>query len=161
MISNKKKSEKREDKIAGDIEGHRHVMSGATWSKKGDVSNDKILIEDKFTDDIKYSLTRKTILKNNKEAGIVDKIPVISLGFEKYKTDYAIIQLEYHKDYLACIDVSASIRGKKDSKSITLLYSRLNELFLNKKEPYLGLVVFDIKGKYYKYLVYDLNTFLD
>ena len=68
MKNVKKKSKKQEEKIAKDIGGRTTPASGALWAFKGDVRNDKYLIEAKFTDSNKYQLKCKTWYKIKREA---------------------------------------------------------------------------------------------
>ena len=44
-----KQSRKHENRLAKEIGGARTAASGAFWSRKGDVRNDDILIEHKWT----------------------------------------------------------------------------------------------------------------
>jgi hypothetical protein len=63
----RKQSMEREDELASDVSGKRHKGSGSCWYKKGDVSNDRIFFEDKFTYDPTYSIQLRIIDKLNPE----------------------------------------------------------------------------------------------
>lgn len=96
MITNRKKSQKREKKLAKDISGKSHIMSGGAWFQKGDVSNEHFLVEDKFTEADAYTLSLQTLKKLEKEALQVNKIPIFIFGFTKgLKKDYCIINKKH------------------------------------------------------------------
>lgn len=95
MITNKQKSKKREISIAKDIGGREHLMSGAAWFKKGDASNEYFLVEDKFTDKEKYSIKYNELVKVQKEALEVSKIPIFRFGFTINKKDYVVLNTKH------------------------------------------------------------------
>jgi len=128
MITNKQKSKKREQKIAKDIGGRNHLMSGAAWFKKGDASNEYFLVEDKFTDKSKYSIKYSELIKINKEALQINKIPIFRFGFTVNKKDYVIINVK-HTLLEATKDVT-----RIDKKQLTVTP---DELY--KKDIYLSL----------------------
>ena len=93
MKNVKKKSKKQEEKIAKDIGGRTTPGSGALWAFKGDVRNDKYLIEAKFTDSNKYQLKYTTWDKIKREA-INDglRIPVMQIDIQG--SQYALLRVE-------------------------------------------------------------------
>lgn len=93
MKNVKKKSKKQEEKIAKDIGGRTTPASGALWAFKGDVRNDKYLIEAKFTDSNKYQLKYTTWDKIKREA-INDglRIPVMQIDIQG--SQYALLRVE-------------------------------------------------------------------
>ena len=93
MKNVKKKSKKQEEKIAKDIGGRTTPASGALWAFKGDVRNDKYLIEAKFTDSNKYQLKYETWDKIKREA-INDglRIPVMQIDIQG--SQYALLRVE-------------------------------------------------------------------
>lgn len=93
MKNVKKKSKKQEEKIAKDIGGRTTPGSGALWAFKGDVRNDKYLIEAKFTDSNKYQLKYTTWDKIKREA-INDglRIPVMQIGIRGLQ--YALLRVD-------------------------------------------------------------------
>ena len=64
----KKKSQIQESKTADLLGGRTQIASGAIWSMKADVRTDDYLVENKFTDEDHYSLTRATWEKIEHEA---------------------------------------------------------------------------------------------
>ena len=93
MKNVKKKSKKQEEKIAKDIGGRTTPASGALWAFKGDVRNDKYLIEAKFTDSNKYQLKYTTWDKIKREA-INDglRIPVMQITIQNM--EYALLRVD-------------------------------------------------------------------
>ena len=89
----KKRSKKQEEKIAKDIGGRTTPASGALWAFKGDVRNDKYLIEAKFTDSNKYQLKYTTWDKIKHEA-INDglRIPVMQIDIQG--SQYALLRVD-------------------------------------------------------------------
>jgi len=92
----KKISKKRENKIAADVGGKRHSLSGGLWWKKGDASDEHFLIEDKFTERDYYSITQKVLNKIEKEAMSVSKLPVLRVGFlkDRKSEDYVVLRFK-------------------------------------------------------------------
>lgn len=68
MKTVKRRSQKQEKKVAKDFNAKTVVASGALWGAKGDVRNDKYLIECKTTEKDYYSLTAKVWEKIEQEA---------------------------------------------------------------------------------------------
>lgn len=64
----RKKSRKQEERVAKELRGRPTPASGALWGAKGDVRNDKFLVECKFTDNSYYTLNSKTWKKIFEEA---------------------------------------------------------------------------------------------
>ena len=93
MKNVKKKSKKQEEKIAKDIGGRTTPASGALWAFKGDVRNDKYLIEAKFTDSNKYQLKHKTWFKIKREA-INDGLRIPVMQIEIQGSQYALLRVE-------------------------------------------------------------------
>ena len=150
MISNRKMSQKREDKIAKDTNGRRHAMSGGKWNKKGDASNKYFLIEDKFTRDTTYSLNFALLKKVALEAGKIGKVPIFKFGFilEAQPTrDYVLIRKEDCNDL---IEKTHAILLSKDST--TFHENILNLLYLDSTTMYIAEVFFLKQDKIY-YLV--------
>ena len=89
----KKRSKKQEERIAKEIGGRVVPASGALWAFKGDVRNDKYLIEAKFTDSNKYQLKYTTWDKIKREA-INDglRIPVMQIDIQG--SQYALLRVE-------------------------------------------------------------------
>ena len=59
MKTVKRRSQKQEKSVAKDFNARMTVASGALWGMKGDVRNDKFLIECKTTEKGYYSVTNK------------------------------------------------------------------------------------------------------
>ena len=75
--------EKRLEKVIG---GNRVAASGAFWSRKGDVRSEKYLVEHKYTAAKSFSLKATELVKIEREALMVGRIPIfgISLGGNDY-----------------------------------------------------------------------------
>lgn len=79
----KKRSQKQEKSVARDFNARPTVASGALWGMKGDVRNDKFLIECKTTQKNYYSLTAKVWEKIEQEAlKDHDRIPLMVIDLE-------------------------------------------------------------------------------
>ena len=83
MKTVKRRSQKQEKRVAKDFNAKTVVASGALWGAKGDVRNDKYLIECKTTEKDYYSLTAKVWEKIEQEA-IKDRmrIPLMVIDLE-------------------------------------------------------------------------------
>ena len=68
MSTGKRRSQKQEKSVAKDFNARPTVASGALWGMKGDVRNDKFLIECKTTEKDYYSITTKVWEKIEDEA---------------------------------------------------------------------------------------------
>lgn len=68
MKTVKRRSQKQEKSVAKDFNARTVVASGAKWGAKGDVRNDKFLIECKTTKKDYYSLTASVWEKIEREA---------------------------------------------------------------------------------------------
>lgn len=68
MKTVKRRSQKQEKSVAKDFNAKTVVASGALWGAKGDVRNDKFLIECKTTEKDYYSITTKVWEKIEEEA---------------------------------------------------------------------------------------------
>ena len=68
MKTVKRRSQKQEKSVAKDFNARTVVASGAKWGAKGDVRNDKFLIECKTTEKDYYSLTANVWEKIEREA---------------------------------------------------------------------------------------------
>jgi hypothetical protein len=93
-----KKSRKQEKRTADRYKGSRNAGSGAGWMRKNDVRTDKLLIENKFTDNVKgYSVKVKDMNELRKQALMEDRIPVlqIEIGGIRFITMYEDDFMEY------------------------------------------------------------------
>ena len=68
MKTVKRRSQKQEKSVAKDFSAKTVVASGALWGAKGDVRNDKFLIECKTTEKDYYTITNKVWEKIVEEA---------------------------------------------------------------------------------------------
>lgn len=68
MKTVKRRSQKQEKSVAKNFNAKTVVASGALWGAKGDVRNDKFLIECKTTEKDYYSITTKVWEKIEEEA---------------------------------------------------------------------------------------------
>lgn len=88
----KYKSNLQEQRKAKDLKTHVVVASGALWSAKGDVRNDRYLVECKTTKNSYYSLTIDTWNKIKKQAnkdGL--RIPLMCIDVEDGKHSIAVM----------------------------------------------------------------------
>lgn len=81
-----KMSQRHERRLEKVIGGSRTAASGAFWSRKGDVRNDDLLIEHKFTGNKSFSLKAEALVKIFNEAVMAGRMPVfgIALGGRNY-----------------------------------------------------------------------------
>jgi hypothetical protein len=150
-ITNRKISQKREDKIAKDTGGRRHAMSGGMWHSKGDASNEYFLIEDKFTKETKYSLNYTLLNKIAVEARKVNKIPIFKFGYilPTSQRDYVLIRKE------DCNDLVENVHDIFLTKDSTTFHENiLNLLYLDSTTMYIAEVNFLRQDKIYYLLRY-------
>lgn len=77
-----KESRKHEDRLAREIGGSRNAASGAFWSRKGDVRNDSLLIEHKWTGKKQVTIKSEVLKKITKEAILDSRMPVLGLHLD-------------------------------------------------------------------------------
>lgn len=79
-------SQKHEKRWAEMVDGSTVAASGAFWSRKGDVRSDRFLVEHKFTAAASFSVKASAMLKNEREAAMVGRIPLfaVSVGGRDY-----------------------------------------------------------------------------
>lgn len=115
----KSKSQKQEARIAKSCCGRVQAASGALDCAKGDVRNDKFLIECKTTDKDYFVLTKKVWDKIEQEA-VKDglRIPVIvyEIGDKEFAFLNAWNLFEFFGDY----EVTEVFKYSENSKSIRL-----------------------------------------
>jgi hypothetical protein len=156
MTNYKKISKKREIEIGKQIGGRPHPGSGCFWHKKGDASNEYLLIEDKFVISNKYSIQMSIIKKLTKEANQQDKLPILRFGFHKEgsKKDYACVESCY------CNDMISFAGHETNKKSLTLTNEYLYECYTTCENEIMCLTVsFLIEDR--KFYVFEWNEFLD
>ena len=93
-----KKSRKQEKQTADRYKGSRNAGSGAGWLRKNDVRTNNLLIENKFTDNVKqYSVKVKDMKELRKQALMEDRIPVlqVEIGGVRFITMYEDDFMEY------------------------------------------------------------------
>ena len=81
--SNKAKANKQEKSLAKKLDGVRQPMSGALPGYKGDVKLEHFLLDSKQTAKGTLLITRKDLVKINREAVGEDKEPGLVIMFEK------------------------------------------------------------------------------
>lgn len=64
------------------IGGSRSAASGAFWSRKGDVRNDELLIEHKWTGKKQVTIKSDVLKKITKEAILDSRMPVLGLHLD-------------------------------------------------------------------------------
>ena len=115
----KKKSKKQEERIAKQIGGKTVIASGALWSCKADVRNDKYLVEAKYTDTNYYTLSVRTWNKIAQEA-IKDGLRVPGMCIDIKKKSYAVLRVD---DFIF-LNRGKALEGMlhKKAKSVRLSY---------------------------------------
>ena len=84
-----KQSQHHERRLEAAIGGKRTAASGAFWSRKGDVRNDDLLIEHKYTAKKSISLSSEVLRKIETEAVLDGRMPV--LAFHLQGRDYWVL----------------------------------------------------------------------
>jgi hypothetical protein len=84
-----KQSRKHENRIAKEIGGARTAASGAFWSRKGDVRNDELLIEHKWTGKKTKTISSTELKKITNEAIMDGRLPVFGIHLDGI--DYVIL----------------------------------------------------------------------
>lgn len=84
-----KQSQKHEKRIAKAIGGKTTAASGAFWSRKGDVRNDSLLIEHKWTGKLSKTISSKELKKITIEAVMDGRLPVFGIHLDG--EDYVIL----------------------------------------------------------------------
>lgn len=84
-----KNSQKHEKRLAKAIGGSRTAASGAFWSRKGDVRNDDLLIEHKWTGKKSKTITSAELTKIVNEAIMDGRLPVFGIHLDG--KDYVIL----------------------------------------------------------------------
>lgn len=77
-----KQSQKHEKRLAKLIDGKRSAASGAFWSRKGDVRNDALLIEHKWTGKKQVTIKSEVLKKITKEAILDSRIPILGIHLD-------------------------------------------------------------------------------
>lgn len=90
MSTVKRRSQKQEKSVAKDFNARPTVASGALWGMKGDVRNDKFLIECKTTEKDYYSITTKVWEKIEDEA-LKDRMRTPLLIIDLQDTDRYVV----------------------------------------------------------------------
>lgn len=90
MSTVKRRSQKQEKSVAKDFNARPTVASGALWGMKGDVRNDKFLIECKTTEKNYYSITTKVWEKIEDEA-LKDRMRTPLLIIDLQDTDRYVV----------------------------------------------------------------------
>jgi hypothetical protein len=84
-----KQSQKHEKRLAKKINGSRNAASGAFWSRKGDVRNDELLIEHKWTGKKTKTISSTELKKITNEAIMDGRLPVFGIHLDGI--DYVIL----------------------------------------------------------------------
>lgn len=77
-----KQSRKHENRLAKELGGSRTAASGAFWSRKGDVRNDVVLIEHKWTGKKSKTIQAAELKKITNEAIMDGRTPVFGLHLD-------------------------------------------------------------------------------
>lgn len=123
MRTVKKRSQKQENSVAKTFGGRVTAASGALWGMKGDVRNDKFLIECKTTEKDFYTLTAKVWEKIQEEA-IKDhmRTPLMIIDL-KDKDRYVVFR---PKDFSKTV-ISPLMSAVKVNKSVKITAGMVGE----------------------------------
>jgi Holliday junction resolvase len=77
-----KQSRKHENRLAKELGGSRTAASGAFWSRKGDVRNETLLIEHKWTGKKSKTIQSAELKKIANEAIMDGRTPVFGLHLD-------------------------------------------------------------------------------
>jgi hypothetical protein len=156
----KKQSQKQEKSVAKKLNAKVTIASGALWGMKGDVRNDKYLIECKTTSKSYYSLTAKVWEKIEKEA-IKDhgRIPLMVIDLLNGDNRYVVFN---PNDFEGAGSKKVAMPLKEVNKSFRISYDLLGyDMFDN----YTSSVTFFIKetklNKLCIMLMEDFDRFLE
>lgn len=84
-----KQSQKHEKRIAKAIGGQTTAASGAFWSRKGDVRNDTLLVEHKWTGKKSKTISSAELKKITNEAIMDGRTPIFGIHLDG--EDYVIL----------------------------------------------------------------------
>lgn len=84
-----KQSQKHEKRIAKDIGGSTTAASGAFWSRKGDVRNNELLVEHKWTGKKSKTIQSAELKKITNEAIMDGRTPIFGIHLDG--EDYVIL----------------------------------------------------------------------
>lgn len=156
MKTNKKISQLREKDIGKQIGGRPHIASGALWFQKGDVSNEFLIIEDKFTMKDSYSLSLETINKIDKEAKQENKIPIMSVGFQKHKFSVAFVNTKYCRH-----EYNPPFIENTKNKSFLLDYHIIHERYLACFDRYIPTIKVTFTSIDKSYYLWEWDSFIE
>jgi hypothetical protein len=84
-----KQSQKHEKRLAKEVGGSTTAASGAFWSRKGDVRNEDLLIEHKWTGKKTKTISSAELKKITNEAIMDGRLPVFGIHLDS--VDYVIL----------------------------------------------------------------------
>lgn len=155
MKTNKQISQKREKAIGKQIGGRNHIASGALWFQKGDVSNEFIIIEDKFTNKDEYSLSLSVLNKIEKESKKESKVPILSIGFHNHAFSLACINAKYcKKSFTSELNISTS------KNSCIIRYEQLKKAYIESKEETLLFIDFN-EHERKRFYLFEWSSFIE
>lgn len=99
MSSVKKLSQKQERKVAKDLNAKTVVASGALWGAKGDVRNEHLLVECKYTKSTVYPLV-STVWKKIKKEAIRDGLRIPVMCIEIAGKSFAVVEKSLVDSYI-------------------------------------------------------------
>lgn len=156
MKTNKKISQAREKSIGKQIGGRAHIASGALWFQKGDVSNEFIMIEDKFTKKDNYNITLLVLDKIDKESKKENKIPILSIGFESHKLSFACVNVKYCKE-----DIVAPFIESTEAKSFNLNFYTIKERYFSCFDKYQPIQKIKYTSYNKEFYIYEWDSFIE
>ena len=96
-MTERQKSDRREEWLAKELGGKRVAGSGSSREKKGDVKFGHFLMEDKRTAGKSLAIQVAWLEKIEREALACGKTPVFSFGFDKCEQDWVAFPLWWVK----------------------------------------------------------------
>lgn len=111
------KSKKQEKRLAKEIGGRTTIASGALWWDKGDLSNDRFLIEAKRTDSNKFRLEKRIWEKIRSEAIGCGRIPLLLIEIGNFEV--VCTSLNYYRELTGNFATTKCFSSEVQSITIT------------------------------------------
>jgi hypothetical protein len=102
-----KQSQAHERRLARRVQGSATAASGAFWSRKGDVRNDDLLIEHKWTGAKSKTISAVELEKVSREAIMDGRTPVFGVHLNGH--NYVILD---ENDFIELYEERATLREK-------------------------------------------------
>jgi hypothetical protein len=93
--------QRKEKKDVRDFSAKPTLRSGGIWFSKGDLKNDRFLVDSKKSEHERFSITAKMWQKIYKEAILSQRLPLLSIEFGKDGTELVVLSKD---DFLSLVD---------------------------------------------------------